>query len=235
VEKPPCLTGAELDRLRAAEVVGGTPLTVGFNRRHAPLARALRNAVRRPGEPFELLCRVSAGALPEGHWLNDLVDGGGRLIGEGCHFVDFACWFADALPVRVTASLRATAGAPIAAAQAFTVVLDFGDGSLATIVYGAENAASMPKERFEAHSRGRSAVLDDFTTLTTFGARPRRRRPAPRDKGHTAQFAALRALVSHGTPLEGPAPLDTMAVTLAALQSALIGQAVSLRAESSRA
>lgn len=233
VEKPPCLTVNELERLRDAQAESGRPLVVGFNRRHAPLARTLRNAVRRPGQRFELLCRVNAGVLARDHWLNDLDDGGGRLLGEGCHFVDFACWFADALPVRVTCSLRAAAGQPLAAAQAFTVALDFADGSLATVVYGAEGSGSLAKERFEAHSGGRSAVLDDFVSVTTYGCRARRGRPQPRDKGHTAQFAALHALVGRGVPMEGPSPLETMAVTLAALRSAETGQAVSLRASPS--
>jgi predicted dehydrogenase len=133
VEKPPCLTADELDRVRTTLAAAARPLLVGFNRRHAPLARQLREGVRRPGIPFELLFRVNAGGLPADHWLNDPEDGGGRLLGEGCHFVDFACWFAGALPVRVSCTLRPEGGQPLAAAQSFSLTLDFADGWLATV------------------------------------------------------------------------------------------------------
>ena len=145
VEKPPCLTADELDRVRMALAAAARPRLVGFNRRHAPLARQLREGVRRPGMPFELLFRVNAGRLPAEHWLNDPEDGGWRLLGEGCHFVDFACWFAGALPLNVSCTLRPEAGQPLAAAQSFSVALDFADGSLATVVYGALGASGLAK------------------------------------------------------------------------------------------
>ena len=213
VEKPPCLTAAELDDLRDSTNDTGLPLVAGFNRRHAPLAIRLRDTIRRPGRPFELLFRVNAGALPDEHWLNDPDDGGGRLLGEGCHFVDFACWFAGELPMRVTTTMRAAPGQPLAAAQSFNVALDFADGSLATVFYSAQGGRQLDKEYIEAHSAGQSGVVDSFK----------------RDKGHDAQFAHLREVVTGAALPEGPDPLDSMAVTLAALRSAEAGQAVPVR------
>ena len=213
VEKPPCLTAAELDDLRDSTNDTGLPLVAGFNRRHAPLAIRLRDTIRRPGRPFELLFRVNAGALPDEHWLNDPDDGGGRLLGEGCHFVDFACWFAGELPMRVTTTMRAAPGQPLAAAQSFNVALDFADGSLATVFYSAQGGRQLDKEYIEAHSAGQSGVVDSFK----------------RDKGHDAQFAHLREVVTGAALPEGPDPLDSMAVTLAALRSAETGQAVPVR------
>jgi len=213
VEKPPCLTTDQLEQLRAATRETGLPLVAGFNRRHAPLSVELREEIRRPGRPFELLFRVNAGALPDDHWLNDLEDGGGRLRGEGCHFIDFACWFAGELPARVATTMRAAPGRPLAAAQSFAVALDFADGSLATVLYSSAGGRELGKEYVEAHADGRSAVLDDFK----------------RDKGHAAQFVHLREVVTgRGEPL-APDPLDSMAVTLAALRSAESGQAVPVR------
>lgn len=227
VEKPPCLTADELERVRTAHAAAGRPLLVGFNRRHAPLAQRLREGIRRPGLPFELLFRVNAGRLPADHWLNEPEDGGGRLLGEGCHFVDFACWFADALPVRVSCTLRPERGQPLAAAQSFSLALDFADGSLATVLYGARGASGLAKEYVEAHSGGRSGVLSDFRSLTLFDGRKRSvTRGRSIDKGHTAQFAHLRALVAGAGQPESPSGLDTMAVTLAALQAAATGAAV---------
>jgi predicted dehydrogenase len=212
VEKPPCLTPQELEDLRSATQETGIPLVAGFNRRHAPLAIGLRDRIRRPGHPFELLFRVNAGRLPDDHWLNDPADGGGRLLGEGCHFVDFACWFAGELPARVSTTMRAEGGKPLAAAQSFTVVLDFPDGSLATIFYSAAGGRQLDKEYIEAHAAGQSAALDGFK----------------RDKGHNAQFAHLRAVMTGEALPEPPDPLASMAVTLAALRSAEAGGTVAL-------
>ncbi|HEY2767360.1 MAG TPA: bi-domain-containing oxidoreductase [Solirubrobacteraceae bacterium] len=220
VEKPACLTWDELRELERA-AADGPPLLVGFNRRHAPLARAMRDHVASRGHPVELLFRVNAGPLPHEHWLNDLADGGGRLLGEGCHFIDFACWLLGALPHRVSAVMRATAGEPLAAAQSFDVTLDFGDAGLATVFYGCGGAAGLGKEYYEAHGGGRSAVLDDFARLALYdGRRARTTRRRGRDKGHDDQFKHFLELVRDTAPDRGPSTLETMSVTLSALQSA---------------
>jgi predicted dehydrogenase/threonine dehydrogenase-like Zn-dependent dehydrogenase len=223
VEKPPALTEDSLAALARARRDAGRPLAVGFNRRHAPLVRALREALPE-GVPRQLLLRVSA-PLEEGHWLDDAVEGGGRLLGEGCHFVDLACFLAGGLPERVSCTMRAAPGEPLALARTFTVVLDFADGTAATVVYGARGAVRLPKEYLEAHAGGRSAVLDDLRRLTVHGDGRATTRRARQDKGHEAQFRELRRLVEGGEP-EGPDPLATMAVTLAALRSAETGEAV---------
>jgi predicted dehydrogenase/threonine dehydrogenase-like Zn-dependent dehydrogenase len=226
VEKPACLTWDELGELQRA-VVEGPPMLVGFNRRYAPLARHMREHVAGRGQPVELLCRVNAGRLPSGHWLNDPDDGGGRLLGEGCHFIDFACWFVGALPRRVNTVMRAAEGEPLTAAQSFNVTLDFDDGSIATILYGSGGSSGLGKEYFEAHAGGRSAVLDDFTRLITYeGRRKRTRKGKGRDKGHDAQFRYLLELVSGSTDPETPTTMDTMPVVLAALESAKSGSAI---------
>jgi predicted dehydrogenase len=221
VEKPACLTWDELGELQN-EAATGPPLLVGFNRRYAPLARAMRDHIAGRGQPVELLCRVNAGRLPDGHWLNDPYEGGGRLVGEGCHFIDFACWFMGALPRRVSTVMRAAADEPLAAAQSFSVTLDFDDGSIATILYGAGGSAVLGKEYFEAHAGGRSVVLDDFTSLKTYeGRRKRARKAKGRDKGHAAQFRHFLDLVSGAVSPETPSTLDTMPAVLAALESAM--------------
>ncbi len=202
-------------------------MLVGFNRRYAPLARVMRDHVAGRGQPVELLCRVNAGSLPAGHWLNDPDDGGGRLVGEGCHFIDFACWFVGAIPSRVSTVMRAAPDQPLATAQSFSVTLDFDDRSIATIVYGSGGSSGVGKEYFEAHAGGRSAVLDDFIRVVTFdGRRKRTTRVRRRDKGHKAQFRHFFELVSGTTDPETPTTLETMAVVLAGLDSARAGCAV---------
>ncbi len=226
VEKPACLTWDELSELKDA-ATEGPPLLVGFNRRYAPLAQGMREHIAGRGHPVELLCRVNAGRLPEGHWLNDIADGGGRLIGEGCHFIDLACWFVGALPRRVSTIMRAAPDEPLASAQSFSVTLDFDDGSIATILYGAGGSSGLGKEYFEAHAGGRSAVLDDFTELVSYDSRRKQAKKARgRDKGHEAQFHHLLHLVRGAEESQGPTTLDAMSVVLAALESATSGMAV---------
>jgi len=157
----------------------------------------------------------------------DPAQGGGRLLGEGCHFVDFACWVAGALPERVVCLAAPEPGRPLAAAQGFTVGLQFDDGSRATIAYEARGSSRLPKERVEAHAGGRSAVLHDFRSLELLDERGRRRRRRDRSgKGHDRQFAHLaRLLAGEEAPTE-PSPLDTMEATFAARRSLESGSAV---------
>ena len=217
VEKPPALTTEQLWQLREA-ARGGT-LQVGFNRRFAPLARAAREHVSGLGDPIELLYRVAAGRLTADHWLNDAEEGGGRLLGEGCHFVDFACWFLGALPIRISASVPPSPG-QLALAQRFAITMTFANDSVATILYGSESARSVEKELIEAHAGGRTAVIHDYRRLELHGAkRARVIRDRHQDKGHHEQFVAFRRLIEGGKP-EEPDPLDTMALCLQALASA---------------
>lgn len=218
VEKPPALNEDELAAVRSARDETGAVLAVGFNRRHAPLARAAREHVAGAGA-LQMLYRVNAGSLPPDHWLNDLDEGGGRLLGEGCHFVDFCCWMAGEAPVSVRCVAHPGPGEPLGAAQDFTIALGFASGSIAAVLYSAAGATGLGKEYFEVHGGGRSAVLDDFRRLSLrHGSREDRRRDRTADKGHVAQLRHLRGVLAGTEPVEGPDPLDSMAATIAALR-----------------
>ena len=200
--------------LRAARAESGRPLFVGFNRRHAPLALALRDHVR-AAEATRSSCSTGStrDRLPPDHWLNDPEDGGGRLVGEGCHFVDFACWLVGSVPTSVAAA----PGVPSSPgpADAFTVALGFPDGSVATILYSSGGAANLAKEYVEAHAGGRSGCIDDYRVMTLYDGRRRRTVSAgKRDKGHLGQFRAIAS--GSGTPGADLDPLASFAVTLRA-------------------
>ncbi len=221
VEKPPALTQAELLRLRQARASCDGALFVGFNRRFAPLAQLLRDHVRAPGTPIELLYRVSAPPLPLDHWLIDSDDGGGRLLGEGCHFIDFACWVVGAPLASVSCSMSREPDTALAASQGFSVCLAFIDGSTATVLYTARGASTLSKEYVEAHAAGCSALLDDFRVLKLMKGRGRSRKGSrSQDKGHLAQLVHLRAVLAGHAPPSEPDPLDSMDATLAALAAA---------------
>lgn len=124
--------------------------------------------------------------------------------------------------------MRPVEGHALAVAQSFVVMLDFADGSVATISYGANGARRLPKEYVEAHAGGRSAVLDDFKSLTLYEGRNRKQiRSRRQDKGYRPQWEYLRRRLEEGGAATFPSPLDSMAVTLAALRSAELGQSVS--------
>src|SRR5262249_50855767 len=142
------------------------------NRRFAPMARAAREAIAGRG-PKLASYRVNAGPLPPGHWLNDPVSGGGRIVGEGCHFVDFLSFLtADAPMVGVRAM---TAGRPRGLAEDVLVQLDFADGSAGQVLYTSHGDPGLGKERVEVHAGGVSVVIEDFRSCTIAGSGRRRR------------------------------------------------------------
>jgi predicted dehydrogenase/threonine dehydrogenase-like Zn-dependent dehydrogenase len=228
VEKPLCLNQAELRELRAElEAPGAPPLMVGFNRRFAAMTEALRNHLAGAHGPTNIVLRVNAGPLPPNHWLNDPHEGGGRLLGEGCHFFDLACQIAGSDPVAVVAQARLETGSSLQVAQDFAASIRFADGSIASLVYGTLGSGRMGKELVEAHRGARSARLDDFKTLQLWGDGSRTIRARSRDKGHSAQverFADVMRGHADAPPVGGY--VASTALTLAAQESLSRGEEV---------
>lgn len=202
VEKPLGLSVAECDAVAAAVRDAGVLLTVGFNRRLAPLARAARAMIEGVREPKTVVFRVNAGPLPPDHWLRDPVEGGGRLLGEGVHFFDFVRFMVGADPLRVEAGAldRGSAGSVDPDNVAATVT--FADGSLGVVLYVSQGHPGLAKERVEVFGGGRSIVIDDFASLEVHGVpggKGERRRTA--DKGHYDLLANFHDAVSGAGPL----------------------------------
>ncbi len=218
-EKPLALTQEELDTVVEAYQAADRQLLVGFNRRFAPLLMKMRSFLAQVDAPRLMHYRVNAGPLPADHWLRDPTQGGGRLLGEVCHFIDSLTFLAGAMPVRVRAEgLRGSAGA---AEDDLIVTLEFADGSLGTIHYAASGDRAFPKERIEVFGGGRVAVLDDFRRLeTTAGGRRWVTRAWLRqDKGHRGIWQAFLGALERGDP--APIPFaELTAVTTATLAAA---------------
>jgi predicted dehydrogenase/threonine dehydrogenase-like Zn-dependent dehydrogenase len=225
VEKPLALTADELDDVEQALAAGGG-LMVGFNRRFAPMTQALKEAVPAP----QLVnVRVNAGPIPDDSWVHDLQDGGGRLLGEGCHFIDLAIHLLGGRVRTVHTVAAPAAGRPIAARDDFVVTLEMDSGHVGVIVYCAAGDPRMSKERIEVFGAGASAVLDDFRRLEVFRNKRRSVQRGRQDKGHAAEVACfIRSLTD---PTAAP-PVDTYLhasrVTLAALDSLVAGVSVPL-------
>jgi predicted dehydrogenase/threonine dehydrogenase-like Zn-dependent dehydrogenase len=225
VEKPLGLTREQIDDVWAAGRENDR-LAIGFNRPFAPLARTLGEQVAAAEGPIQLVYRVSS-PLPHDHWLNDPVEGGGRVLGEGCHMFDFANWLCGT-PVRVqAAALPAPAG--LRTPESTTVTVEYAGGSVATVHYSGVGAASMPKERIEVLRGGSSWVLDDFASLTAYAAGGERSERAKRaDKGHAALLESVLAAARGERPFEPGlgAAYAAQSVALAALESIASGATV---------
>jgi predicted dehydrogenase len=234
VEKPLCLSEDELSALRTElERDDAPPLMVGFNRRFAPLTRALRKHLDAVHGPTNVVVRVNAGSLPADHWLNDPPTGGGRLLGEGCHFLDLIVDLIGSDPVAINAQARQRADEPLQSAQDFSVSIRFADGSLGILLYGTAGAATVGKELVEVHREGRSGRIDDFRSLRLWGVGRggRGQHSRGQDKGHAEEmrvFAAVLRGESAPPPVAGY--LSSTDVAFAALRSLETGAEVLLEA-----
>jgi polar amino acid transport system substrate-binding protein len=157
---------------------------VGFNRRFAPFAVATRDAFQGRRAGLVMVARINAGRIPPGSWVTDRAEGGGRIIGEACHFIDLMSFWAGAPPVRVSAHAIAESGG-YQRDDNVVITLSFGDGSVGTLVYTAMGDPSVSKERYEILSEGKVAVLDNWRTLSiTARGKTRTTRALRADKGH---------------------------------------------------
>ena len=227
VEKPLALTEAELLEVEAA-LDGGAPLMVGFNRRFAPLAVRLRTELEGVETPV-LLARVNAGPLPEDHWLNDPEEGGGRLLGEGCHFVDLLAHLAGAPPLGVQAVGVPSAQRPLECSDGIVATLRFGNGSVGTLLYSGGGDTRLPKERIEAFGGGLSAVLDDFRCLELYRGGKRELVKQRQDKGHRAEIAYfVQAVRGEVEAPDAASYFSSTRATLALAESLRTGSSVEL-------
>jgi predicted dehydrogenase len=199
VEKPLALTAEELDDIKAArseaiESQFSPIIAVGFNRRFAPHVQEMKALLAPVTEPKAFVMTVNAGAIPTDHWTQDPEAGGGRIVGEACHFVDL---------------LRFLAGTPIAAhsilrmasprGDTATIELKFADGSIGAIHYFANGSKAFPKERLEVFCGGRILQLDNFRRLVGFGwPKFRSMRLMRQDKGQKACAVAFADAIEKG-------------------------------------
>ncbi len=218
VEKPLALSEAELTQVsQAYAATSHQILTVGFNRRLAPLAGSLKKLFP-AGSPLHLIYNINAGALPAGHWTADTETGGGRLLGEVCHFTDFAVFLAGSKVESVYATAHN---------DSYAVTLQFKSGATAVINYFTGGSGRYPKERIEVHGLGQTAVLDNWRRLEYWSGSRHKVVRSRQDKGHRDLLRAHLAAVAG----KGAASVlfeelvHSTAVILAASRSIITGRA----------
>ncbi|MEE4195389.1 MAG: bi-domain-containing oxidoreductase [Anaerolineae bacterium] len=195
-EKPLAITNEGL--LKVVNVMKATPtsrVTVGYNRRFAPMAKNMKTFFNEH-EPMHVHYRVNAGPLPDQHWLHNPEQGGGRIIGEGCHFIDFICFMVGDVPVSV--QVTALPGNETHQNDNVTMVFTFANGSVGVVDYLSNGPKTFPKEMVEVFQRGKAARLDDFRTLSLATESKRKTSQAylRQDKGHKAAWKTFIESIS---------------------------------------
>lgn len=210
VEKPLAIDTAGLETVEAAykkahESTAGPQLMVGFNRRFSPQVQKMKALLEPVKEPKSFIMTMNAGAIPADHWTQENAVGGGRIIGEACHFIDLMRFLAGSPIVSVQARRMGDAPGMAVTEDKASITLGFEDGSFGTILYLANGAASFPKERVEVFAAGRVLQLDNFRKLKGFGWPGFSKMNLwKQDKGQSACAAAFLGAIQNGSPSIAP-------------------------------
>ena len=212
VEKPLALDDQQLESVLEVAAGSSAKLMVGFNRRFSPLAQRAKEFFSSCETPLSILYRVNAGRIPKEHWTQNALEGGGRIVGEVCHFIDLMQYLTESLPVSVFAESISAKSGKIVDADSVFITLRFADGSNGTVAYLSEGDKGLAKERVEIFGGGRVFVLDDFRRATLYkDGREEQVTLKAQDKGQQAQVRAICASVRDGGP--APISIDDLAAT----------------------
>ena len=212
VEKPLALNQEQLSQVLDAAANSTAHLMVGFNRRFSPLARRAQEFFADRNEPLSVVYRVNAGRIPKEHWLQDPEQGGGRIVGEVCHFIDCIEFITGALPVSVFAESISANNDRVVEVDSVLITLRLADGSNASIAYLSEGDRALAKERIEIFGGGKSFVIDDFRKATAYkNGNEEQINLKAQDKGQLDEVRAVCETVLKGDA--APIGLDELAAT----------------------
>ncbi|MBV6402782.1 MAG: L-threonine 3-dehydrogenase [Anaerolineales bacterium] len=207
VEKPLAINSDQLSVIsKQLTKTDNCSLMTGFNRRFAPLAQSLQSQISNLKSPLHVHYRVNAGYLPPTHWTQDPNIGGGRIIGEACHFIDFITFLVGVAPVSVTAHGLPNEGKY--SEDNVSMTFTFPDGSIGVVDYLANGDKSFPKERVEVFCGGMVAVLDDFVSLQITREGKMKEERGAQDKGWVNEWRAFVKAIQEGG--EPPIPYEQL-------------------------
>jgi polar amino acid transport system substrate-binding protein len=203
LEKPLALNDAELDSLLEAASHSAGKLLVGFNRRFSPLAVKAKEVFAGRHSPLSIVYRVNAGRVPREHWTQDASEGGGRIIGEVCHFIDLMQFLTGAAPASVYAAAVAANTGNVISEDSVMITMQFADGSNGMIAYLAEGDGRLPKEHIEIFGEGKTFVIEDFRSARLYAdGREKKETLRQQDKGQAEETRAACAVVAEGKPAQ---------------------------------
>lgn len=213
VEKPLCLKESELDTIIEAQMQSQTAVMIGFNRRFSPLTKKIKNVIG--SGPMTMIYRINAGAIPKDTWIQDMEVGGGRILGEACHFIDYLTYLNGSLPTNVSAQVLAD---PENLNDTVNIMLQFENGSTGVVCYYANGAKSLAKEYVEVFASGTSAILNDFKELCIYGkGKPSKTKLLNQNKGQKEMVEGfVNGIITNGS---APIPFsEIVAVTKASFK-----------------
>ncbi|MAB94783.1 MAG: dehydrogenase [Flavobacteriales bacterium] len=217
VEKPLALTNKELSDVIESYEKNNVNISVGFNRRFAPLATKMKKALGNDGTPVNIIATMNAGFVPKGVWVHDMQVGGGRIIGEACHYIDLCSYLADSKVTSVC--MNAMGENPTEDTDNASVLLKYENGATAVINYFSNGSKSYSKERVEVYSQERTIVMDNWRKLKFYGFKGVRNTSRKQDKGHFNQFKKL--IEQHKKGGEPIIPFDSIVNTTKASFAAI--------------
>ncbi|PWK28982.1 putative dehydrogenase [Arcicella aurantiaca] len=222
VEKPLALHHTELEEIIEVYQKSNKTLTVGFNRRFSPFSLDLKKQLGSSNIPINVIITVNAGEIPQNHWTQNMNIGGGRIIGEACHFIDLITYFSDSLVESVT--MNSMGQNPKENTDNATILLKYQNGSMGVINYFSNGNKAYSKERIEVYSQGRTMIIDNFRKSEYFGTKASGMSRS-QDKGHFRQFELFLERLKNGgkaiIPIEEI--INTTQASLAAIESLKLG------------
>lgn len=228
VEKPLALNQEELDAIVEAYVESGKTVSVGFNRRFAPLALKMKKALGSGNTPMNIIATMNAGMIPSNVWVHDMEVGGGRIIGEACHFIDLISYLAGSKVKSVCISSMGVN--PAENTDNATLLLKYENGTNGVINYFSNGSKAYSKERVEVYHQERTLIMDNWRKLTGFGFKNFSSATSSQDKGHQNQFNLLIESVQNGGNAIIPMDdlVNTTKASFAAIESLKTGTWVSV-------
>lgn len=194
VEKPLALNASQLDEVIAAQQDSGKTVSVGFNRRFSPYSIRLKESLGQGSK--NIIATMNAGFIPPNVWIHDLDVGGGRIIGEACHLIDLCSYFTDSRVISVC--MNSMGVSALENTDNASILLKYADGSTAVINYFANGSKAYAKERIEVFSNERTFIIDNWRSVTGYGAKGIKNYRGKLDKGHKAQFELLANRMNEG-------------------------------------
>ncbi|QLE02363.1 Gfo/Idh/MocA family oxidoreductase [Galbibacter sp. BG1] len=218
VEKPLALNKFELEEIIKEYRKRNVSVSVGFNRRFAPLAKKMKSLIGDNTNPINLIATMNAGFIPQDVWVHDMEIGGGRIIGEACHFIDLCSYLTGSKVISIC--MNAMGKITQENTDNASILLKYDNGSNAVINYFSNGSKSYSKERLEVYSQERTMVMDNWRKLKTYGFKGKSNFKSKQDKGHLHQFKELIEQQKSGG-VDGIIPFDSIVNTTKASFAAI--------------
>jgi predicted dehydrogenase len=210
VEKPLAMLEEELEEIKTYCGQNNSNVMVGFNRRFSPVAQEIKKSFTNVGEPLVINYRINAGFIPREHWTQNEEVGGGRIIGEVCHFIDLIQYFTDALPEVVYAQTINSSNQKVKNDDNIAINIKFSNGSVGSIVYVANGDKSLPKERIEVYGGGKVGIIHDFRKGEIYSGNKINQLKV-QGKGHQQEVEAFLNAIKEGKNY--PIPFESIYAT----------------------